>query len=106
MLHCAASEIDDGAGHRHHVRCSGEHCGIRDRKAVSDEAAERIATMKKQAMAETAEQLLAETGWLPPLLRTERSAWLTDEQPEAPAMDTAEGLPEAQNSDHFAVAAE
>lgn len=41
------------------------------REAVSDEAADRIADMKKQPMAETAEQLLAGTGWLPPLLRTE-----------------------------------
>lgn len=42
------------------------------REAVGNEAADRIATMKKQPMAEAAEQLLAGTGWLPPLLRT---AW-------------------------------
>jgi ParB family chromosome partitioning protein len=30
--------------------------------------------MKKQPMAEAAEQLLAGTGWLPPLLRTEAEA--------------------------------
>lgn len=52
------------------------------REAVGDEAADRIAGMKKQAMAEAAEQLLAGTGWLPSLLRTTQSAWLT-EQPEA-----------------------
>jgi ParB family chromosome partitioning protein len=40
------------------------------REAVSDAAADRIAAMKKQPMAEGAEQLLAGTGWLPPLLRT------------------------------------
>jgi ParB family chromosome partitioning protein len=40
------------------------------REAVSDEAADRIASMKKQPMAEAAEQLLAGTGWLPPLMRT------------------------------------
>jgi len=40
------------------------------REAVSGEAAERLSPMKKQAMAEGAEQLLAGTGWLPPLLRT------------------------------------
>jgi len=40
------------------------------REAVSDEAADRIASMKKQPMAEAAEQLLAGTGWLPSLLRT------------------------------------
>lgn len=40
------------------------------REAVSDEAAERTAGMKKHEMAEAAEQLLAGTGWLPALLRT------------------------------------
>jgi ParB family chromosome partitioning protein len=40
------------------------------REGVSDEAAERIAPMKKQPMAEAAEQLLTGTGWLPTLLRT------------------------------------
>ncbi|MBS0222351.1 MAG: ParB N-terminal domain-containing protein [Proteobacteria bacterium] len=40
------------------------------REAVSDEAATRIKDMKKQPMAEAAEQLLAGTGWLPALLRT------------------------------------
>ncbi|RRD26812.1 ParB/RepB/Spo0J family partition protein [Brucellaceae bacterium VT-16-1752] len=46
------------------------------REAAGDEAAERIATMKKQVMAEAAEQLLAGTGWLPPLLRAEPPSWL------------------------------
>jgi len=45
-------------------------------EALGDEAAERIAAMKKQEMAQAAEQLLAGSGWRPPLLRTERSAWL------------------------------
>lgn len=40
------------------------------REAVSDEAADRMSAMKKPAMAEAAEQLLAVTGWLPALLRT------------------------------------
>ena len=53
------------------------------REALGDEAAARIADLKKQAMAETAEQLLAGTGWLPPVLRTERPVWLTDDQPDA-----------------------
>ncbi|MFG1193138.1 chromosome partitioning protein ParB, partial [Xanthobacter flavus] len=44
------------------------------REAAGNEAAERIAGMKKQAMAITAEQLLAGTGWLPALLRTEPPA--------------------------------
>ena len=39
-------------------------------EAVSADAANRMAGMKKQAMAEAAEELLAGTGWLPPLLRT------------------------------------
>lgn len=50
------------------------------REAVGDEAAERIAAMKKQTMAEAAEQLLAGTGWLPPLLRTQRPAWLEEQR--------------------------
>lgn len=57
-------------------------------EAVSAEAAERIAGKKKQEMAEAAEQLLAGTGWLPPLLRTDRPAWLGAEQ-EAEAFSTA-----------------
>lgn len=40
------------------------------REAVSDEAADRLANMKKHEMADAAEQLLAGTGWLPALLRT------------------------------------
>ncbi len=40
------------------------------REAVGVEAAERIASMKKDAMAEAAEQLLVGTGWLPAPMRT------------------------------------
>lgn len=40
------------------------------REAVGPEAADRLSTLKKQAMAEAAEQLVAGTGWLPALLRT------------------------------------
>ena len=43
-------------------------------EGVSAEAANNIAGMKKQAMAETAEQRLAGTGWLPELLRTGATA--------------------------------
>ncbi|HYD46329.1 MAG TPA: ParB/RepB/Spo0J family partition protein, partial [Phenylobacterium sp.] len=39
-------------------------------EAVSADAAERIGGLKKPEMAEAAEQLVAATGWLPPLLRT------------------------------------
>jgi ParB family chromosome partitioning protein len=38
-------------------------------EAVGPEAAERIAGMKKVAMAEATEQLLAGTGWLPRLMK-------------------------------------
>lgn len=40
------------------------------REAVGHEAADRLSSLKKQAMAEAAEQLVAGTGWLPALLRT------------------------------------
>lgn len=52
------------------------------REAVSIEAAGRIADMKKQAMAEAAEQLLAATDWLPALLRTPRSVQQLHEEPQ------------------------
>lgn len=73
------------------------------REALGDEVAERIAGMKKQAMAETAEKLLAEGGWLPPLLRTERPVWL-DQQPDVPAF--AGDAPDVENAEGFAIAAE
>jgi ParB family chromosome partitioning protein len=41
---------------------------LRRSAGASDEAAKQIDGMKKQAMAKTAEQLLAEEGWLPALL--------------------------------------
>lgn len=75
------------------------------REALGDEAAERIADKKKPEMAEAAEQVLAGTGWLPPLLRTERPAWLADEQPETQAPETEE-VPEVQEDEAFDVAAE
>ncbi|MCO5131397.1 MAG: ParB N-terminal domain-containing protein [Xanthobacteraceae bacterium] len=73
------------------------------REAVSDEAADRIASMKKQPMAEAAEQLLAGTGWLPPLMRTEPPAWLAAPQPDAEPF--AEG-PEAAEPDAVDLAAD
>ena len=65
------------------------------REAVGDEAADRIASMKKQPMAEAAEQLLAGNGWLPPLLRTEQPTWLHVPQADAsqtpdPDLETAD----------------
>ncbi len=44
------------------------------REGVSEEAAERMADMKKFDMAEAAEQLLVPTDWLPALLRTAKPA--------------------------------
>ncbi|KXF79405.1 chromosome partitioning protein ParB [Paramesorhizobium deserti] len=63
-------------------------------EALGDEVAKRLSGMKKQEMAEAAEQLLAGTGWLPPLLRTEPSAGLDVPQVEAEA-DTVATVPEA-----------
>jgi len=83
-------------------------------EGVSEDAARRIADMKKPDMAQAAEQLLAGTAWLPAVLRTpkpeaEQAAAIdtedagTMEQPsEAEAPDT-----EAQDGEaSFAVAAE
>ena len=43
------------------------------REAVSDEAAERLTSLKKLPMAEAAEQLVIGTGWLPAILRTAKA---------------------------------
>jgi len=64
-------------------RVTKAHIVAAVREAFSDEAADRITGLKKQPMAEAAEQLVAATGWLPALLRTERPAWL--DAPEANA---------------------
>ena len=50
-------------------------------EAVSPEAAERIAPMKKAHMADAAEELVAGTGWLPTVLRT------SEPEPEEPGAD-------------------
>jgi ParB family chromosome partitioning protein len=70
------------------------------REAVSDEAADRMAQMKKHGMAEAAEQLLAATGWLPALMRTPRVAQGSTESPQADAVT------EVKDPDAYAVAAE
>ena len=69
------------------------------REAVSDEAADRMADMKKQDMAEAAEQLLVGTGWLPALMRTPRAAQEPAEHPQADAVTET-------NPDAYSVAAE
>ncbi len=75
------------------------------REAVGIEAADRMADMKKPAMAEAAEQLLVATGWLPALMRTPEPAWLTKQQPEALETSDAEDAARA-NDDGYPVAAE
>lgn len=44
------------------------------REAASEEAVDRLSTLKKQPMAEAAGQLLAGTGWLPAIMRTQEPA--------------------------------
>ncbi len=75
------------------------------REAVSEEAADRMADMKKQDMAEAAEQLLAGTGWLPALLWTPEPARLAGRQPEAPETADPEEAARA-NDDRYPIAAE
>lgn len=55
-------------------RVTKEHILSAVREGVSEEAAGRIDGLKKQPMAEAAEAALAETRWLPALLRTEPEA--------------------------------
>ena len=71
-------------------RVTKAHIVAAVREAVSDEAADRIAGMKKQPMVEAAEQLVAGTGWLPALLRTERPASLDAPAAAGPAEDGTE----------------
>jgi len=84
-------------------RVTKAHIAVAVREAVSDEAANRIAGMKKQPMAEAAEQLLAGTGWLPVLMRTPEPAWLAVEQPE---VAEAEDVLQAQDGEGYPIAAE
>ena len=69
------------------------------REAVSNEAADRMADMKKQDMAEAAEQSLVGTGWLPVLMRTPRVGQEPAEHPQADAVTET-------NPDGYSVAAE
>lgn len=65
-------------------------------EGVSEDAARRIADMKKPDMAQAAEELLAGSGWLPAVLRTPQ---LEVEQPalvEAEEIGTGEQLSEAE----------
>ncbi|WPO43184.1 ParB/RepB/Spo0J family partition protein [Tardiphaga sp. 42S5] len=69
------------------------------REAVSNEAADWMTDMKKQDMAEAAEQSLVGTGWLPVLMRTPRIGQEPAEHPQADAVTET-------NSDAYSVAAE
>lgn len=87
------------------ARVTKAHILAAVRDALGDEAASQIADKKKVEMAEAAEQLLAGIGWLPPLLRTARTAWL-DQQADTFALDTVEPAPSQEaHDDHFAIAA-
>jgi len=70
------------------------------REGVSIDAADQMAHMKKQGMAEAAEQLLAATGWLPALMRTPRAV---SEPAESPQPDA---VTEAKDTEAYSVAAE
>lgn len=71
-------------------------------EGVSEDAARRIADMKKPDMAQTAEQLLAGSGWLPAVLRTVQPEAEQAEVEAAEPFGEAEEVPE----DTYAVAAE
>lgn len=60
------------------------------RGGVGDEAAERIAGLKKAEMAQAAEQLLAGTGWLPTVLRTARPVGIEAESEADAYLQAAE----------------
>ncbi|MGX1787061.1 ParB/RepB/Spo0J family partition protein [Bosea sp. NPDC055332] len=76
------------------------------REAVSDEAADRLSGMKKQAMAEAAEQLLAGTDWLPALMQTPEPAGLAAELSETRETVVAQDAPKVDGGDGYSVAAE
>ena len=95
-------------------------------EAISPEAAERIQPLKKEAMADEAERLVAGTGWLPTVLQTvepeaeapeavevKEEDFETDAQPseaEAPNTEAQDGgdmvEPLEGEQSHYAVAAE
>ena len=83
-------------------------------EGVSEDAARRIADMKKPDMAQAAEQLLAGTGWLPAVLRTpkagaEQPATVEAEDAEAVEQPAEAEATEPQDADEeaaYAVAAE
>lgn len=70
-------------------------------EGVSEDAARRIADMKKSDMVQAAEELLAGTGWLPPVLRTPKP----DGERSICEVEAAEPQ-DADEEDVYAVAAE
>ena len=76
-------------------------------EGVSEDAARRIADMKKPDMAQAAEQLLAGTGWLPAVLRTPTPE---AEQPATIEVDDTEAVEQPSETEDgeafYAVAAE
>lgn len=95
-------------------RVTKAQIGMVVREAVSQDAAERIAPMKKVDMAEEAEQLVGGTRWLPALLRTAANSARseaavnidagTDEPLSEPQTSDIEG--EDSGEDAYAIAAE
>jgi ParB family chromosome partitioning protein len=79
-------------------RVTKSHILAAVREAVSIEAAERMVDMKKQDMAEAAEQLVAGTGWLPALMRTPRA--------QEPAERAQTDVVTEAHADAYSVAAE
>lgn len=80
-------------------------------EGVAEDAAPRIADMKKPDMAQAAEQLLAGTGWLPTILRTpepeaDQPVTVEAETVEQPS-DAEAPEPQAEDGEaSYAVAAE
>ncbi|MDQ8754807.1 ParB/RepB/Spo0J family partition protein [Sphingosinicella sp. LHD-64] len=76
-------------------------------EGVSEDAARRIADMKKPDMAQAAEQLLSGTGWLPAVLRTPEPEGADPAPVEPEDADSVEQPPEVEDSEaSYAVAAE
>lgn len=76
-------------------------------EGVSEDAARRIADMKKPDMAQAAEQLLSGTGWLPAVLRTPEPEGADPAPAEPEDADSVEQPPDVEDSEaSFAVAAE
>ena len=94
-------------------RVTKAHVAAAVAEGVSEEAADRIADMKKPDMAQAAEQLLAGTGWLPTVLRTaqpeaqpveaDAETTLDADQPSDVEADTGA---EVEDEASYAVAAE